>query len=72
MSIGGHEISQKERIRYLGVMLDDSLTWKQRIAHVSRKLSNGCWALSQIRKYSNLQMVKKVYFALLYRIFNIV
>ena len=30
------------------------------------KLSNGCWALSQIRKYSNSQMVKKVYFALLY------
>jgi len=47
-------------------MLDDSLTWKQHIAHVSRKLSNGCCALSQIRKYSNSQMVKKVYFALFY------
>jgi len=66
INIGGHEISQKECIRYLGVMLDDSLTWKQHIAHVSRKLSNGCWALSQIRKYFNSQMVKKVYFALLY------
>jgi len=47
-------------------VLDDSLTWKEHIAHVSRKLSKGCWALSQIRKYSNSQMVKKVYFALLY------
>ena len=66
INIGGHEISQKECTRYLGVMLDDSLTWKQHIAHVSRKLSNGCWALSQVRKYSNSQMVTKVYFALLY------
>ena len=66
INIGGHEISQKECIRYLGVMLDNYLTWKQHTAHVSRKLSNGCWALSQIRKYSNSQMIKKVYFALLY------
>jgi len=66
INIGGHEISHKECIRYLGVMLDDSLTWKQHIAHVSRTLSNDCWALSQIRKYSNSQMVKKVYFALLH------
>ena len=71
INIGGHEISPKECIRYLGVMLDDSLTWKQHIAHVSRKLSNGCWALSQVRKYSNSQMVKCIlhYFI---RIFNIV
>jgi len=66
INIGGHEISQKECIRYLGVLLDDSSTWKQHIGHVSRKLSNGCWAFSQIRKYSNSQMGKKVYFALLY------
>ena len=66
INIGGHEISQKQCIRYLGVMLDDSLTWKQHIAHTSSKLSNGCWALSQIRKYSKSQMVKKVYVALLY------
>jgi len=64
IKIGGHEISQKECIKYLGVMVDDS--WKQHIARISLKLSNGCWALSQIRKYSNSQMVKKVYFALLH------
>jgi len=62
----------KECIRYLGVMLDDSLTWKQHIAHVSHKLSNGCWALSQIRKYSNSQMVKKCILRYFIRIFNIV
>ena len=48
INIGGHEVSQKECIRYLGVMLDDSLTWKQYTAHVSQTLSNGCWALSHI------------------------
>jgi len=29
IKIGGHEISHKGCIRYLGVMLDDSLTWKK-------------------------------------------
>jgi len=42
INVGGHEISQKQCIRYLRVMLDDSLTWNQYIAHVPRKLSNGC------------------------------
>jgi len=38
ISIEEHEISQKVCIRNLGVMLDDSLTWKQHIAHVSEWL----------------------------------
>jgi len=71
MNIRGHEMSQKECIRCLGVMLGDSLTWKKHIAHISRKLSNGCWALSQIRKYSNSQMVKKCTLHCFIRIFNI-
>jgi len=32
----------EKSIGYLGVMLDHSLTWKEHVAHVSRKLSNGC------------------------------
>jgi len=70
INIGGHEISQKECISYLGVMFDDSFTWKQHI--VSRKLSNGCWALSQISKYSNSQMVKKCILQCFIHIFNVV
>jgi len=42
INIGGHEISQKECIRYLRVMLDDSFTWKQYIGHIPRKLLHGC------------------------------
>jgi len=47
-------------------MLHDSLIWKQHSAQISRTLSNGCWAFSQIGTYYNSQIVIKVYFALLY------
>jgi len=56
----------KDCIRYLGVMADNSSTWKQHVAHVSPKL------LFQIRKYSNSQMVKKCILHCFIHMFSIV
>jgi len=53
-------------------MLDNSLTWKQHITHIARKLSNGCWVMSQIRKYLTHKWLKKCIWHCFIHIVNIV
>jgi len=60
INIGGHEISQKECIGYLGVMLDDSLFWKQHIAHISsnyRMVVGRCLRLENVPTHKWLKSV---------------
>jgi len=66
IKIGGYEISQEECYQVFRGDVWWFLYLEATYCTVSRNLSNGCWGLSQIRKYANSQMVIKVYVALLY------
>ena len=46
--------------------LTSNLTWKEQIASVEKKVTQGCHALFKLQPISNIKMLRKVYFSLIY------
>ena len=65
--IGNQEISQHKETKYLGVLIDEKLTWKNHLQKVRGKLASGCWALHRLKNYVNRQTLMMVYFGLIYQ-----
>jgi len=45
ISINNHIISKVDNLKYLGVLLDNKLTWNSHIAQVKKQISQVCGAL---------------------------
>ena len=52
--IGKHEIEQVSQLKYLGVIINNNLSWKAHILYQSSKLFSGSWALLILRAYVNI------------------
>ena len=59
-------ISEKDRVEYLGVLMDQHLTWKYQITNVSRKVSRGVGILAKLRNFVNLDILINIYYCLVY------
>ncbi len=53
LKLNGTAVEEKEVTKYLGVFIDNKLTWKSHIEHVKTKLSRGNGMISKIRYYVN-------------------
>jgi len=51
-------------LKYLGVVLDDKLNWKPQIEKLLTQLSKLCGMLFKLTHYTNISVLKSVYFAL--------
>ena len=63
MKINHTSIEEKRVTKYLGVLIDNQLTWKQHIEHVKLKIARGIGILSKIRSYINKKCLTKLFFA---------
>ena len=52
--------------KFLGVYVDDSLTWKCHIDHVCKKISKGIGILTKARKYLNKRTLQQLYYTFIY------
>ena len=59
-----HALEQKQCIKYLGVMIDKSLTWKYHIAFV--RISRNIGIISKLRYCLSIQQLKQIYYYLIY------
>ena len=59
-------ISEKDNLKYLGILIDSTLTWKNHIDNVSSKLSKAIGLLSKIRHFVNIKILKTLYYSLVY------
>ena len=59
-------ILPKNAIRYLGVILDHKLTWRDHTRLVVEKLDMAKEILSKLRRHAPKSMVKCVYYSLVY------
>ena len=64
VSINHHPISKQSSLKYLGVILDDKLNWKPQIEKLVTQLSKPCGMLFKLKHYTNISVLKSVYFAL--------
>ena len=49
-----HALERKQCIKYLGVMIDESLTWKYHIAFVCSRISRNIGIISKLRYYLSI------------------
>ena len=61
IKIYNRQISPAETLKYLGINLDNRLTWKPHINTLIKKLSRGCGILSKLKHYTNKTLLKVVY-----------
>ena len=59
-----HALERKQCIKYLGVMIDESLTWKYHIAFVCSRISRNIGIISKLRYYLSIQQLKQIYYNL--------
>ena len=59
-------LEQKDHVKYLGVLVDEHLSWNYHTSHVAKKIGRGVGILAKLRLYLNPQMLKNVYYCLVY------
>ena len=66
LKFGRKEISRTDHIRFLGVLLDETLGWKPHLVELFRKLSRSVGIFYKLRHYVPADTIKTVYYALFY------
>ena len=56
---------EEESTTFLGVIFDESLTWKQHINYINNKISKSLFAIKQVKHILNTDSLKTLYFALI-------
>lgn len=54
-------IAQKDHIKYLGIILDRRLSWKNHIEMISKKMSQGLGILARLKHFASKSILKSVY-----------
>ena len=62
-------IMQKRSIKYLGVLIDSSLNWKDHNHELSKKNLRGIGILLKLRKCVSTQILLQVYYSIIYSFF---
>ena len=61
IKFGGKKVSQETCVKFLGVLLDSSLSWKPHITELTKKLSRTVGLFCKIRHYAPLETLKMLY-----------
>ena len=62
--IAGNSISNVDKCKFLGVMINSNLKWDDQMLHVKKLLSQAIGALNSIKSYVPQKVLRTVYFAL--------
>ena len=66
LSIMGAPIAQVQSCKFLGVFVDQHLSWREHIYHISSKIAKNVGILSRIAKVIPLRIRSTLYFTLIY------
>ena len=61
-----HPLVRKNHIKYLGVMIDDCVSWKYHISYICSQISRNIGIISKLRHYLSIKQLKQIYYNLIY------
>jgi hypothetical protein len=64
------EYTNATEIKFLGLTIDDTLSWKQHIEQLVNKLCSACYALRNIKHIEPEDMLRVIYFAHIHTIIS--
>ena len=59
-------LNEKECIKYLGIIIDSSLSWKHHVSNLTKKISRAIGIMYKLRPFLPLNVMKNVYYSLIY------
>ena len=62
--ISGQKINIVKQTKYLGIYLDEHLTWNFQLDQIKSKLSRSCGLLAKLRYFAKTDLLRTVYFAI--------
>ena len=71
IKINEKTINQHKRVKYLGILIDCHLNWKEHIQQISKKISRGIGILCKIRHYVDVKILLQLYHAIILPFFHI-
>ena len=63
IKIKGGQIEEKEFTKYLGLLIDNKLTWNYHIKHANLKISKGTGILTKLRRYLSKEILRTLFYA---------
>ena len=66
VKINGKSLEQCTSYKYLGVYIDNNLSWKPHIDYISKKIARACGYLAKIRHSVHIDTLISVYYALVH------
>ena len=66
IEINGQPITWVSKTKFLGVIIDNKLTWKEYISYISGKVAKGIGIISKVRKYLNKNTLLDLYYSFIY------
>ena len=66
LKINDTEIKRKHSLKFLGVIIDENLTWKTHIEHLESKIAKNVGVLFKASKVLNTTCLKNIYFSLIH------
>ncbi len=64
--LNGNTISQKHHVKFLGVVVDDTLEWREHINHISIKINSSLFALRNARDCTKYIKDTLLHYTLIY------
>ena len=58
-----NQITAVNTIKFLGLIIDPTLSWKQHIDCIIPRLNTACFAIRQVKPYMALEALKMIYFS---------
>jgi hypothetical protein len=66
LKICDQQITEKQSINYLGILMDCHLNWKNHILELSKKISRGIGILLKLRNFVSTQILLQIYYTIIY------
>ena len=66
VKIEGTTLLTVKENKFLGIMLDNCLTWKSHATYLSKKISKSIGILSRAKKFLNLSTLRQLYFSFVF------
>ena len=62
--MGNVELKRVDSVKYLGVILDEKVTWSNQIDDLSKRLSSAAGIFSKLRYYLDIKTMIQMYYSL--------
>ena len=70
LKINNVEVKRENSLKFLGVIVDENLTWRNHIELIENKIAKNIGVLFKASKLLNIRCLKNIYFALIHSYIN--